>query len=301
MTEREIILLTLCLIFAVFSITLLLLQIKNSKNIKRLSSRIEDFIQSGKRIGFSTKDNNFAVLQNNICNLEEMLEQEKKKSELEAQKSAEFISDISHQLKTPIAGLRLYVEMENEINPSEHTKKELLLIEKTENLIRKLIRLEKIKTDAYVMNFQFYELSDIINDLIYEFRSLFPNKKYLLSGGGAVRCDREWINEAIGNVIKNASEHTADNGTIEITVEESEKSTSVCICDNGGGVPEEELVMLFKRFHKTSDSKPGSAGIGLSITKAIIEKHHGTICAENRNGGLSVIMCFPHIDGYITI
>ena len=137
--------------------------------------------------------------------------------------------------------------------------------------------------------------------MVDEFRPLFPNKKYTVSGESRFRLDKAWLSEALGNVVKNASEHTAENGKIAITIENSEQSTTVSIKDNGGGVPEEELSKLFQRFHRTENANPNSAGIGLAITKAIVEKHHGTITAENTGEGLNVIMCFPHIDGAIAI
>ena len=74
----------------------------------------------------------------------------------------------------------------------------------------------------------------------------------------------------------------------------------VTVSDNGGGVETQELSKIFNRFHRTKKAKPQSAGIGLAITKAIVEKHHGTISAENTEKGLNIIMCFPHLDGYIT-
>ena len=76
---------------------------------------------------------------------------------------------------------------------------------------------------------------------------------------------------------------------------------SVVIEDNGGGVPEAELSKLFERFHRSVNASPDSAGIGLAITKAIVEKHHGTIIAENSNKGLRVSMCFPIIDANLKL
>ena len=83
--------------------------------------------------------------------------------------------------------------------------------------------------------------------------------------------------------------------------EENEKSTIITVSDNGGGVDKEDVGKLFKRFHRTKNAKPQSAGIGLAITKEIVEKHHGTISAVNSEKGLNIIMCFPHIDGYQAI
>lgn len=301
MTDLEKILLAVCIILAVISVILFALYFKRKKDIYNLAQSVENYIEKGTPTEFSTSDNCFAALQNSFCDLQNMLELEKHNTAIESKKNTEFIADVSHQLKTPLAGLRLYCEMEHSANPSEHTEKELHLIEKMENLVYELLRLEKIRSDSYVMDFQFYEVRSIIDELISDFRPMFQNKQYLVSGSGKMRCDKVWLSEAIGNLIKNASEHTDMDGTVSVSVESSDKSTIITVCDNGGGVADEELAKLFTRFHKTENATPNSAGIGLAITKAIVEKHHGTISAENREEGLCVIMCFPHIDGYITI
>jgi signal transduction histidine kinase len=301
MTLLETILLIVTVISVIIAVVSITLYRKRKKDITLLSQRVDTYIEKGHITDFSTKDNCFAPLQNSISDLENLLELEKHNTEREIKKNTEFISDISHQLKTPLAGLRLYCEMEYVTNPTDHTEKELQLVEKMESLISQLLRLEKIESDTYEMNFQLYDINQIVDELIDDFKVIFKNKNYDVVGGGKLRCDKTWLIEALGNLIKNASEHTADDGRISISIEDSDKSTIITVSDNGGGVPEEELPMLFTRFHRTENALPSSAGIGLAITKAIVEKHHGTISAENKDNGLSVIMCFPHIDGYITI
>ena len=284
-------------VLLIISIILLINNRKIHKDIDKLSTAIEN----EKLTEYSTADNHFSRLHNAVADLENRLRLERSNTARESKKNSEFISDISHQLKTPLAAMRLYVEMEHGEHPNEHTEKELQLIDKMENLIYKLLRLEKLKSDSYVMDFAFYEVREVANEVVDEFRPLFPNKKYIVSGESRFRLDKAWLSEALGNVVKNASEHTAEDGKIAITIENSEQSTTVSIKDNGGGVPEEELSKLFLRFHRTENANPNSAGIGLAITKAIVEKHHGTITAENTDEGLNVIMCFPHIDGAIAI
>ena len=297
MNTPLLIMIILCAGLMIAAVILLINNRKIHKDIDKLSSAIEN----EKLNEYSTADNHFSRLHNAAADLGNRYRLEKSNTARESKKNSEFISDVSHQLKTPLAAMRLYVEMEHAEHPNEHTEKEMQLIDKMENLIYKLLRLEKIKSDSYVMDFAFCEVSEIAKEIVGEFQPLFPQKEYTVTGESRFRLDKAWLSEALGNVIKNASEHTAEDGKISVTIENNEQSTTISIKDNGGGVPEEELTKLFARFHRTENANPNSAGIGLAITKAIVEKHHGTITAENTDEGLNIIMCFPHIDGAIAI
>ena len=298
---KDIFLIIALVVMTVLCAVLLALLIINKKKTRALTQSIDKFIKDGTMTELATSDGDLAHLQSNICELEARLIQEREYTKLEAKNNTEFISDISHQLKTPLAGLRLYCEMEHNTTPSSHTEKELALISKMEKLIYNVLKLEKIRSDTYVMSFAETEIADIVSELKTEFTALFPQKEITVSGKGSFRCDKSWLREALGNVIKNACEHTKADGKVDIIIEEAEKSVSVIIEDNGGGVPESELPMLFRRFHRTENASPDSAGIGLSITKAIAEKHHGTITAENSEKGLRVAMCFPIIDANLKL
>ena len=298
---KEQILVISLILAIVICLVLLTIHIINKKKIRKLTEDINKFIKDDIVIEMSTKDGAVAHLQNNIFELETRLVQEREYTKQEAKNNTEFISDISHQLKTPLAGLRLYCEMEHNSNPTNYTEKELILVEKMEKLIHNVLKLEKIRSDTYVMNFEETEISLVLEELKAEFCTLFPQKQININGKGVFRCDKSWLREAFGNIIKNACEHTTTDGRIDVIIEQTEKSISVTIEDNGGGVPENELPLLFKRFHRTENASPDSAGIGLSITKAIVEKHHGTIIVEKDKNGLRFSVCFPIIDANLKL
>ncbi len=301
MTTLEILLVSICSVMALIIASLSAHCIVRRIHINKLSDSIDRFLENGNKTDFSPLDNNFARLQNSVSDLERRLELEKNNTVIETKRNVDFVADISHQLKTPLAGLKLYCEMERDSAPTPYTEKELLLIGKMEKLIRDLLKLEKIRSDAYTMEYGNYAVEDIIGELIGEFRHLFPNKCYTVKGKSTVRCDKSWMGEALGNIIKNAGEHTEENGNIDIIIENGEKSTLIVIEDDGGGIPGEQLPLLFRRFYRSEKASPDSVGIGLAITREIIEKHHGTVSAENGKKGLKVIICLPVIDANIKI
>ena len=287
--------------FAVLSALLLVLLAAvlycRKRREERLSEQIELYLQNGTLTPCSLKENAFARLQNDICELENRLELEKQHSADVVAESAAFVSDVSHQLKTPLAGIRLYCEMRAATDDTGYTEKELQLIGKTERLVAGLLKYQRIVTNGISFNMTPCKLQTLVNDQIGELRSLFPQKRITLEGEAELRCDPQWLGEAVLNVIKNACEHTAQDGEIDIAITKSEGTVFISVADNGGGVPDAQLPMLFDRFYKAENASPEGTGLGLSITKAITEKHHGTVTAANNGRGLSVTLCLPVIEG----
>ena len=187
---KIIILSILCGILLLISFILLIQNYKLKKDARALTESIDEFTNQGKTMQISLWDNDFARLQNAVGDLEELVNLEKGKLYNENKKNVQFISDISHQLKTPIAALRLYCEMDLASGENTHAQKELELIDKTEQLIYKLLKLEKVKLDTYYMNFEQNDLSEICQKLILDFKPLFKEKNFELNGTSKIRCDK---------------------------------------------------------------------------------------------------------------
>jgi signal transduction histidine kinase len=236
------------------------------------------------------RDDRFALFENAVLELEARL-LTAGENRLEERKRAErLIVDISHQLKTPIAGLKLYCEMDG----GAHMEQELQLLTRMEHLIASLLRLEKLRSDGYEFQFEVHELSDVARDVVSKLTPLFPGRRIEITGAAQLSCDEGWMSEAFTNLVKNAFEHTKPGGRIEVSFGEADGEVRCVFLDDGGGVPPAELPRLFTRFFRSSASRsPDGAGVGLAIVRTIIEKHHGTVSAENARGGLRVTLRLP--------
>ncbi len=265
--------------------------IRRGREAVRLHDQLMRFLAGEiKTPSFSVRDNRFALFENAVIELETRLLQSEDNRNQEIRKNEKLLTDISHQLKTPISGLKLYCEMDE----GAHLEQQLRLLNRMEHLIGSLLRLERLRADGYEFHFEIRELSGIVRDALERVLPLFPGRRIEVSGEAELDCDEAWMGEAIANLIKNACEHTLEDGRISITIEQAESSVFCAVADDGGGVPPHELGSLFRRFFRSSSSAASQGvGVGLAIVRAIVEKHHGTVSAENAQGGLKVTICLP--------
>ena len=191
----------------------------------------------------SVRDDAFAQLENAVSELSARLYQSQENARAEARKTEKLIVDLSHQLKTPLAALRLYTEMDA---PFAHAARTLAAIERMERLVYSLLRLERLRAGAYPFSFQAHSLAAIARGSIAEMAALFPDRAFLLEGDARVRCDAHWLGEAIDNLLKNACEHTPGRGRVFVRVEQAESTARVSVEDEGGGVPPGEEERLFE-------------------------------------------------------
>ena len=201
----------------------------------------------------------------------------------------EVISDISHQLKTPMTSLIILNDLMYEDLPKE-TKIEFLdkiksQLNRMEWLIKSMLKLSKV--EAKVIDFEKKEVkvSELIKKSISP--SLIPmeikNIELTVNGDENISYigDINWSCEAFVNIIKNCVEHTDTNGKINISYEENPLYCEIVIKDNGEGIDKKDLPHIFKRFYKGKSSKDDSVGIGLAMAKSIIESQNGDIYVKS--------------------
>lgn len=259
------------------------------RRLRALVAQIEASLRTGQPLPVSVRDDAFAQLENAVSELSARLYQSQENARAEARKTEKLIVDLSHQLKTPLAALRLYTEMD----APAHAARTLAAIERMERLVYSLLRLERLRVGAYPFSFQAHSLAAIARGSIAEMAALFPDRAFSLEGDARVRCDAHWLGEAIDNLLKNACEHTPGGGRVFVRVEQAESTARVSVEDEGGGVPPGEEERLFERFYRRGGADAPGAGVGLNIVRAIAEQHHGAAWAENAQKGLRVTISLP--------
>lgn len=210
------------------------------------------------------------------------------------------ISDISHQLKTPLAALNIYnglLQGEAEELPEiqEFVTLSEQELDRMETLVQNLLKITKLDAGSIVLEKQVENVADMMNDmeLHFAYRARQEKKKMILSGSENVEllCDRDWILEAIDNIVKNALDHTKEGDSIQVIWSQSASAVQITIKDNGTGIHPEDLHHIFKRFYRSRFSQDTQGvGLGLPLAKAIIEEHRGTIEVDSTLGMGTVFM-----------
>lgn len=216
------------------------------------------------------------------------------------------ISDISHQLKTPIAALNIY----NGILQQEAADPDTVLhfsvlseqeLDRMESLVQSLLKMARLDAGAITLERRPENLSEVLSQVRrhYAFRAGQEGKEILLEGDGdtVLSCDRVWLMEAIGNLVKNALDHTSFGDEIRIRWQQSPCLTQVSVEDTGSGIHPEDLYHIFKRFYRSpfSGDTPG-VGLGLPLAKAIIEAHQGSVEVRSELGqGTIFTVNFPNM------
>ena len=230
-----------------------------------------------------------------FSSVEQLATMLKSKNETE-HKSKEFlkntISDISHQLKTPLAALTMYQEIiagepENAETVKEFSAKMGSSLNRMNQLIQSMLKITRLDSGNIVFEKSRCSVSNLIAHSIRELttRAENENKQIIVekSPDEQLTCDMEWTGEAIGNIVKNALDHTVSGGVIHISWERTPAMVRISIADNGDGIAEEDIHHIFKRFYLSRHTleTPG-IGLGLPLAKSIVEGQGGFLAVQSK-------------------
>ena len=283
--------------FAAFAVTLISIYIyfrNQNKTIEAAEEQITDYISGNRDARIECDDEGeLNKLFHKINSLASVLNAH---AENEAQ-SKEFlkntISDISHQLKTPLAALNIYngIMQDEAENPeikefTELTEQEL---DRIETLVQNLLKITKLDAGTIRIEKKEENVSEMMNDIKnhFLFRARQEGKQISLSGNSTVTlmCDKGWLIQAIENIVKNALDHTEQGEQINIEWNSLPSVLQITVKDNGSGIHPEDIHHIFKRFYRSRFSKDTQGiGLGLPLAKAIIEAHNGSIEVDSEIG-----------------
>lgn len=197
------------------------------------------------------------------------------------------ISDISHQLKTPLAALNIYNGLLQDETESLSEVKEFAALseqelDRIEMLVQSLLKITRLDAGAIVFEKTEENVAEMMKDveLHFAYRAGMEQKQIVLSGADDITmvCDRDWMIEAMDNLVKNALDHTKTGDTVHVEWQTGSSALQIRVRDNGCGIHPEDLYHIFKRFYQSRFSKDQQGiGLGLPLAKAIIEAHSGTI------------------------
>lgn len=283
------------IVLSILCLFLLIRDWRRERRIRKLTEKIEEHLSGiAPMLDVALEEDNLARLQNAVCDTQQTLSRQRELYAQECARTSNLTADISHQLKTPLTTLRLYTELDD----APHAGESLAQIQRMEDLIQALLRLERLCADGYAFSFETADAEAIIRDQWQSLQPLFPGKALTISGSAVIRCDEKWLGEAFLNLLKNACEHCTSH--IHVHLERTEAAFFCSIEDDGGGVSPAELPRLFDRFYRSENQTGNGVGIGLAIVKEIITRHHGTITAENGEKGLRMTISMPMLDRNLT-
>ncbi len=261
---------------------------------KRLTSYVEAV--NNKRYDLYPEENSedeMSVLKNEIYKTTVTLRESSDNSLRDKQNLKDSLSDISHQLKTPLTSIIIMLDniLDDESMPDDVKLEFINDIRKSTGtisfLVQSILTLSKLDANSITFKQSAENLKKIADTAVKNTEILAEIKGVTvenLSDDITLICDFKWLSEAITNIVKNCIEHTQSGGKVSISAEKTGLCTKVTIEDNGAGISKKDLPHIFERFYKGSNSSNDSTGIGLALAKAIIEKSGGYITADSVQG-----------------
>jgi len=242
----------------------------------------------------SNKEGALSILKNELYKVTHALTEQAASLQNDKQKLATALSDISHQLKTPLTSLGLMTDLLEDDSLPPEKRRDFIASMRTsqrrmEWLVLSLLKIARLDADAVHLKQECVAMSALVE------RALAPmlipmeikEQTYTVDGHDeAIACDPNWTAEALGNIIKNAVENTPQGGHIALSYGMNPLYSFISVRDSGGGISKADLPHLFQRFYRGANPAPDSVGIGLALSLAVMQKQNGDIEAANDNGGV---------------
>lgn len=248
------------------------------------------------------REGELSILKNDIYKMTLMLSEQGEDLKKDKQKLTDAISDISHQLKTPLTSMTVMADLLSDETMDDEKRLEFMhnirkQLERMDWLVSSLLKLSKMDAGTIPFAMERVFVSDLIDEVIapleipMELKDIdfqkFGNREVTFLG------DSNWTKEALINIMKNAIEHTPEGEHITIHFQENALYTEIIVQDTGKGIPKQDIPYIFKRFYKGGNATDGSVGIGLAMAHSIVTNQQGDIEVVSEEGkGTSFILKF---------
>lgn len=268
---------------------------KKDKEINEVIKIIEEI--NNKNYSFKMKDINeedLSLLKNEIYKTTIMLNEISEISKKDKKELEESLEDISHQLKTPLTSILIMIDtLLDDEDMDQNTREDFLRNMKREVmninfLVKSILKLSRLDTNTVKFISKKESVKEIINEAILNVSLLSDLKNVKIEtnlSDSFITCDYKWQIEALTNILKNSIEHSYENNKVLIESSENNAYIKITIKDFGSGIAKEDINHIFERFYKGKDSDYDSIGIGLALSKSIIEKQNGKISVESSDDG----------------
>ncbi len=275
---------------------------KNRKTYRSVD-KLLDCVLSREKIEISdVKEGELSALANKINRIQEVLEKQIERAEEEKEQVKSLVSNMSHQLKTPLANLSVYTEILSGRELEEKTKEEAAekigrQIDKLDWIISSLARMVKLEQNMIAFDAEGISIRKTILDAVDTVYEKLEKKGITLISEPyedmLLYHNRRWTAEVFVNLLENAVKYTAQGGTIRIRVCPYEIYTEIQFADNGCGIREEEITDIFKRFYRSREVEHiEGSGIGLYLSNLILEKEKGYMTVRSVYGKGSCFSVF---------
>lgn len=240
-----------------------------------------------------------SALKDDLYKVTAVLESQRAALEKDRTFLRDSLSDIAHQLKTPLAAISLNAELWTQRETPDDVKADCARnadeqARRLQWLVERLLKLSRLDAKAVAFDVKEQPAGGILRHACSGFIAAMGQKQIDLSidcpESLTCRCDAAWTAEALANLVKNAVEHTPEGGKICVSAGANPLWDVFCVENTGAPIPEDELPHIFERFYKGRDAAPGSVGIGLALGRAIARGQRGELTAENTPDGVRFIL-----------
>lgn len=264
------------------------------KQLQQLSRHLDNLLLYGTPLPIQNyQEGELSILASQIQKMTLRLTESAEVSKKDKQYLADSLADISHQLRTPLTAMNLAVAMLRTPGLSNQRRMELSrelssLLSRMDWLVETLLKFSKLDAGTVQMAQDRISVHTLIAQAAAPLAIAMDLRNQTLTihcKDETLRGDFTWTVEALGNILKNCTEHTPNGGTITITAHETPLYTQITVEDTGPGFSPGDIPHLFERFYKGSNASESSYGIGLALARTIIVSQNGTIQASNGSHG----------------